>query len=80
MWIPLLCPVLSSHSSRHTAPPAYRADDALWLFPTVYKYIAETGHLEFMDEVIPYANRGEATVYEHLKRAIDFSMNHLGKA
>ena len=36
-------------------------------------------HLEFMDEVIPYANRGEATVYEHLKRAIDFSMNHLGK-
>ena len=32
-----------------------------------------------MDEVIPYANRGEATVYEHLKRAIDFSMNHLGK-
>jgi len=64
---------------KETGHPAYRADDALWLFPTVYKYIAETGHLEFMDEVIPYANRGEATVYEHLKRAIDFSMNHLGK-
>ena len=43
---------------KETGHPAYRADDALWLFPTVYKYIAETGHLEFMDEVIPYANTG----------------------
>ena len=32
-----------------------------------------------MDEVIPFANKDEGTVYEHLKRAIDFSMNHLGK-
>lgn len=62
-----------------TGHPAYRADDALWLFPTVYKYIAETGDLAFMDEVIPFANKQEASVYEHLKRAIEFSMNHLGK-
>ena len=33
----------------------------------------------YMDEVIPFANKDEGTVYEHLKRAIDFSMNHLGK-
>lgn len=58
--------------------PAYRADDALWLFPTVYKYLAETGNLAFLDEVIPYANKGAATVYEHLQRAIDFSLEHLG--
>ena len=31
-----------------------------------------------MDEVIPYATHGEGTVLDHLKRAIDFSMNHLG--
>jgi len=61
-----------------TGHPAYRADDALWLFPTVYKYIAESGNTDFIDEVIPYANGGENTVYEHLKLAIDFSMNHLG--
>ena len=64
---------------QETGHPAYRADDALWLFPTVYKYIAETGDMAFIDEVIPFANRGEGTVYEHLKRAIDFSMSHLGK-
>ena len=63
---------------QETGHPAYRADDALWLFPTVYKYIAESGNLAFIDEVIPFANKDEGTVYEHLKRAIDFSMKHLG--
>lgn len=63
---------------QETGHPAYRADDALWLFPTVYKYLVETGNLAFLDEVIPYANKGAATVYEHLQRAIDFSLEHLG--
>ncbi len=63
---------------RETGHPAYRADDALWLFPTVYKYIAESGNLAFVDEVIPYANKEEGTVYDHLKRAINFSMERLG--
>lgn len=63
---------------QETGHPSYRADDALWLFPTVYKYIAETGDLSFVDEVIPFANQGEGTVYEHLKRAVDFSIKHPG--
>ncbi len=60
-----------------TGHPAYRADDALWLFPTVYKYMAETGEKDFTDLVIPYANKDEGTVYDHLKRAINFSMERL---
>lgn len=63
---------------KETGHPAYRADDALWLFPTIYKYIAETGNLAFLDEVIPFANKDEGSVYEHLKRAIQFSLDHLG--
>ena len=63
---------------KETGHPAYRADDALWLFPTVYKYVAETGNTAFLDEVIPFANRSEGTVYEHLKRAVQFSLDHLG--
>jgi len=63
---------------KETGHPAYRADDALWLFPTIYKYIAETGNKAFLDEIIPYANNGAASVYEHLKLAIAFSLNHLG--
>ena len=63
---------------KETGHPSYRADDALWLFPTVYKYVAETGDTAFLDEVIPFANRDAGSVYEHLKRALDFSMKHLG--
>ena len=41
--------------------------------------MSETGNVDFIDEVIPFANKDEGTVYEHLKRAIQFSMEHLGK-
>ncbi|MGN0690125.1 MAG: GH36-type glycosyl hydrolase domain-containing protein, partial [Oscillospiraceae bacterium] len=37
-----------------------------------------SGNKAFIDEVIPFANGGEGTVYEHLKRAIMFSMERLG--
>ena len=63
---------------KETGHPAYRADDALWLFPTVYKYVAESGDLAFLDECIPFADSGEGTVYEHLMRALDFSREHRG--
>jgi cellobiose phosphorylase len=66
--------------AKETGHPSYRADDALWLFPTIYKYISESGDLAFLDEEILYANDDEkGTVYDHLKRAISFSMNHLGR-
>lgn len=65
--------------AKETGHPSYRADDALWLFPTVSKYISETGDAAFLDEEIPYANNGEkGSVYDHLKRAISFSENNLG--
>ena len=63
---------------QETGHPAYRADDALWLFPTVWKYISETGNLDFLDEIIPFADKEEDTVYGHLRRAIQFSIDHLG--
>ena len=63
---------------RQTGHPSYRADDALWLFPTIVKYIGETGRKDFLDEVILFADGGEDTVYEHLKRAIRFSTERLG--
>ena len=62
-----------------TGHPSYRSDDALWLFPTVYKYISESGNTAFLDKQIVFAEKEEmASVYEHLKRAIDFSVNNLG--
>ncbi len=64
--------------AKETGHPSYRADDALWLFPTVWKYISETGDTALLDENIPFANKDEATAYNHLLKAIDFSLEHLG--
>ncbi len=63
---------------QETGHPSYRADDALWLFPTIRKYIAETGDSDLLELTVPYANSGTASVYEHLKKAIEFSFNNLG--
>ncbi len=55
------------------------SDDHLWLVPTICKYVQETGEESFIDEVIPYANGGDATVYEHMKAALDFSAEYVGQ-
>jgi N,N'-diacetylchitobiose phosphorylase len=70
-----------SHRPGHEQPPRaeeYRADDCLWLFNTVVAYVKETGDTEFFRRVLPYADRGEATVLGHLRRAIEFSLEHSG--
>jgi N,N'-diacetylchitobiose phosphorylase len=54
------------------------SDDALWIIVTICEYVKETGDVVLFDEVVPFANEGEATVYEHLKRALDFSARHIG--
>lgn len=55
------------------------ADDALWLVSAVVQYIRETGEISFADEIIPYADDGEGTVYDHLKRILDFSNRETGR-
>ena len=40
--------------------------------------MAETGNTAYLDEEIPFADKETGTVREHLKRAIQFSMTHLG--
>jgi cellobiose phosphorylase len=56
----------------------YRSDDCLWLFNTVPAYVKETGNLEFFNKVLPFADTGEATILEHLRRAIEFSLERRG--
>jgi N,N'-diacetylchitobiose phosphorylase len=49
------------------------SDDALWIVASVCEYVMETGDIDFFDEIVPFADKGEATVYEHLKRSLDFT-------
>ena len=54
------------------------SDDALWLVASICEWIVETGDLAFFNQIIPYADRGEGTVYEHLKKILDFSTEYVG--
>ncbi|SMF08129.1 Cellobiose phosphorylase [Alteromonadaceae bacterium Bs31] len=71
-----------AHSPGSEARPKeseYRSDDSLWLFNTIPSLVKETGDLSFYDKVLPYADEGEDSVLGHMKRAIEFSLNRLGK-
>lgn len=54
------------------------SDDALWIVVSVCEYVKETGDTAIFDEMVPFADEGEASVYEHLKRALDFSAAQVG--
>ena len=54
------------------------SDDALWLIPSIVEYIKETGEIEFANQIVPYADKGEGTVYEHMMRILDFSAKEVG--
>ncbi|MBP5168213.1 MAG: N,N'-diacetylchitobiose phosphorylase, partial [Oscillospiraceae bacterium] len=55
------------------------ADDALWLVSSVVQYIRETGETDFADLTVTYADEGAGTVYEHLKKILDFSACQTGQ-
>ena len=55
------------------------SDDALWIVVTTCEYVKETGDVALFDQVLPFADAGEATVYEHLKRSLDFSAEQVGQ-
>ncbi len=54
------------------------SDDALWIIASVCEYVKETGDIAFFDQVVPFADGGEASIYEHLKRSLDFSAIQVG--
>jgi N,N'-diacetylchitobiose phosphorylase len=54
------------------------SDDHLWLVPTVVEYVKETGDAGFLDREIPFAEGSSATVYEHLRRALEFTSEQVG--
>ena len=55
------------------------SDDALWLVASINEYIKETGEFSFLDEIYTYADGGEGSVYEHMKRILDFSCRQVGE-
>lgn len=56
------------------------SDDALWLVASVCEYVKETGDLAFFDKKINYAEGSVDSVYDHLKRILDFSAKQVGES
>ena len=54
------------------------SDSALWLEFTLTAYLRETGDVEFLNEVVPFRDEGEATVFGHMDRALDFLESNKG--
>lgn len=55
------------------------SDSALWLEFTLTAYLRETGDVEFLNEVYPFRDEGEATVLGHMDRALDFLESNKGE-
>lgn len=66
------------HAAELPERPQWFCDDHLWLVIGVCAYVRETGDVAYLDEVVPFADGGEATVREHLRRAIGFTLAHRG--
>ena len=65
--------------------PKYYSDDHLWIVLAITAYLKETGDLAFLDEVVPYYEKGKeghpfelGTVLDHMRRAIEFTQNDVG--
>ena len=54
------------------------SDGPAWIAPTVAAYIKETGDRSFLEERVPYLDKGEATVLEHTLTGIRHLSGDLG--
>ena len=55
------------------------SDNHLWLIMSAYNIIIEEGKLDYLNSTVPFYDGGEATVWEHLKKSVDFTMHNLGE-
>ncbi len=62
-----------------TPPEEYRSDDCLWFFNAVPTYVAETGDCAFYRQILPYADRGQDSVFGHLRKALEFNLARTGR-
>ncbi len=63
---------------RDRASHEFDSDNELWFVLGCCESIAMTGHAEFLDEVCAFWDGGEATMWEHLKRAFYWVRDHIG--
>jgi len=53
-------------------------DDPLWLVLGVAAYLKETGDTTILDERVPFSDAGTATLYGHLERCVQYTLDRTG--
>ena len=54
------------HNPLPTSDRPHRSDNTVWQIYTIHNLLAETGDFSLLDEIIPFRDGGEATVYDHV--------------
>ena len=55
-----------------------RSDNHLWMIYAVYSIVCEEGKLDILNDIVPYYDGGEGTVFEHLEKSLHYALSHLG--
>ncbi len=54
------------------------ADNAVWISFAVSSILKELGDISILDEIVPFNDGSEATIYEHIRRSVDYLYNFTG--
>jgi cellobiose phosphorylase len=65
-------------AAEYPESPQWFCDDHLWAIIATVAYLRETGDLALLEERAPYQDGGEDTVWEHVQRAVAFTLEHRG--
>jgi cellobiose phosphorylase len=63
----------------NTGERTNHSDTPLWIPFGIVEYLKETGDFSILDEIVPYHDQSEGSVYEHLVRALDFAISNTGE-
>src|ERR1700761_1061124 len=53
-------------------------DDPLWLVLGVAAYLKETGDTTILDQPVKFSDAGQATLYGHLERSVQYTLDRIG--
>ena len=54
------------------------SDNAVWITFTAYSILKELGNISILDIVVPFNDGTTGTIYEHIKRSVEFLYNFKG--
>jgi cellobiose phosphorylase len=65
-------------AAEYPSSPQWFSDDHLWLVLAVCAYLRETGDFAYLEQKVAYEDHAEETVWDHMLRAVDFTLNNRG--